>query len=53
METIRTLAHSQGFYGRLLAQIESLDKDSLAEFTSVMDSQNFKDSVDVVLFFET
>lgn len=52
MEAIRTLAQSQGFYGRLL---ESLMELSTQDFNAVMDeleAQHFSDVVDLVLFFE-
>ena len=50
LETIKMLAKSQGFYGRLLNDIETSEEreDILAE----LESQNFKDPVDLVMFFE-
>ena len=48
LEAIRELAKSQGFYGRLLEGIrehkEILDK---------LEQQNFKDSVDMVMWIES
>ena len=55
LETIKTLAPSQGFYGRLLAQVEELkEEDPVAyeELTEEMNKQNFTDTLDVVLFLE-
>lgn len=46
-ETIKSLARSQGFYGKVLEVIDN-DKSILDE----LEKQNFKDSVDMVLFFE-
>ena len=50
LETIKMLAKSQGFYGRLLNAIETSEEreDILAE----LESENFKDPVDMVMFFE-
>ena len=50
LETIKMLAKSQGFYGRLLNDIETSEEreNILAE----LESQNFKDPVDLVMFFE-
>lgn len=50
--TIKGLARCQGFYGRLLQSLMELPK---ADFDKVMDeleAQNFKDSLDLVYFFE-
>ena len=50
LETIKMLAKSQGFYGRLLNAIETSEEGEnlLAE----LESENFKDPVDLVMFFE-
>lgn len=56
LETIKTLAPSQGFYGRLLAQVEELkEEDTVAyeRLTEEMNKQNFTDTLDVVLFLES
>lgn len=47
METIQDLAKSQGFYGRLLRNI-TLDPTIL----DTLEQQNFKDSLDLILFLE-
>ena len=52
MNTIRGLAKSQGFYGRLLEAIESLDKRKKETFFEMMEAKNFKDAVDLVMFLE-
>lgn len=49
---IKSLAKSQGFYGRLLASIEGLSDSDKLEFISALEKENFKDPVDVVMFFE-
>lgn len=56
LETIKTLAPSQGFYGRLLAQVEELkDEDPVAyeKLTEEMNKQNFTDTLDVIFFLES
>ena len=49
LKTIRSLAKSQGFYGRLLEAIEEDDSD---EFIQELIDQQFKDSVDLILYLE-
>ena len=48
--TISSLASSQGFYGRLKNQIDSIDDDERARL--VNDLPTFKDTIDVVLWLE-
>ena len=54
-ETIKLLASSQGFYGRLLASIETMeemfpqDYEKLAE---ELESQNFQNAVDLIMYIE-
>jgi hypothetical protein len=45
IKAIKSLAQCQGFYGRLL---ENLNDEAL----EYLEQQNFKDTVDMVLFFE-
>lgn len=47
MEAIKSLAHSQGFYGRLY---ETLKEDP--EALEFLEEQNFKDSLEMVMFLE-
>lgn len=50
LATIKMLASSQGFYGRLYESImNAAFKD---EYLDYLESQNFRDAVDMVLFFE-
>lgn len=49
--TIKSLAGSQGFYGRLLRSIEESGREE--EIYKELEKQHFKDSVDMVLFFES
>lgn len=57
LSVIRSLARSQGLYGRILKAIEDLrdygDPDEYDELVSALEAQNFTDPVDVVLYFET
>ena len=52
METIKSLAGSQGFYGRLYGDLMELDEDEYDEVMTKLESQNFKDGVDLVMFIE-
>jgi hypothetical protein len=55
VEVIEMLSYSQGFYGRLLDEIlyiEENDPVKYEVFKTVIEKQEFKDPVDVVLFFE-
>lgn len=53
MNTIGTLANSQGFYSRIYNYLLSLDEDDLNEVLDELEAQNFADAVDMVLYFET
>lgn len=48
LQTIKSLAQSQGFYGRLYERI--IDNDEALEY---LEKQGFKDPVDMILFLET
>ena len=55
MQVIRSLAKSQGFYGRLLHGIQELQKsdpEGADRLLSVLEAQKFKDALDVILYFE-
>ena len=45
LNTIKSLAKSQGFYGRLLEQLNN-------ETLEYLEEQGFKDPVDLILFLE-
>lgn len=54
-DVIKSLAQSQGFYGRLLASMETMEEMYPQDWEKVvaeLESKNFKDSVDLVLYFE-
>ena len=55
LATFRDLAHSQGFYGRLLRDLmwaQENDADAYEEYMQELESQNFKDAVDLILYIE-
>ena len=41
LDVIKSLAASQGFYGRLLENIEDLDADQFAQLKEDLEAQNF------------
>jgi hypothetical protein len=45
--TIKSLASSQGFYGRILDQI-----DDHPEILDILEAQNFTDIVDLIMYLE-
>ena len=55
LDNIRDLACSQGFYGRLyrtLMDIRENEPDSWISVVSELEGEHFRDTVDMVLFFE-
>lgn len=52
-DLISSLARSQGFYGRLKRDIDSLDEEDYCEFAQMIEDQDFQDDIDVILFFES
>ena len=50
VNTIKTLALSQGFYGRILERLSELENEEIERLKS--DLPQFKDALDVVFFFE-
>ena len=55
IEVIKELAKSQGFYSRLWQNIQKnilTDEEKYETFQQFCEQQNFKDAVDVVMFFE-
>lgn len=52
LSAIRSLAASQGFYGRLLIALSSDEPDAVA-YLEYLEEQNFKDVVDLVMFLES
>ena len=52
METIKTLASSQGLYSRLYRDLMALDEEKYDEVMTELESQNFKDGVDLIMYIE-
>ena len=56
MAAIRSLAESQGFYGRLyneLWEMQTNDPEKWEEVKNTLEAQNFKDTLDMVMYFES
>ena len=56
LSAIRSRAQSQGFYSRLYSDLLSVKQsspDEWADIVTVLENRNFKDTVDMVLFFES
>ena len=54
-DVIYSLSHSQGFYGRLLRDLETLrnnDEEAWENFVIEIESQNFTSMLDVIMYFE-
>ena len=54
-ETIKSLASSQGFYGRLLASIETMEEmfpQDYKKLAEELESQNFENAVDLIMYIE-
>ena len=55
VDVIEMLSYSQGFYGRLFEEILYIEENQPEKydvFKQIIEKQEFKDPVDVVLFFE-
>lgn len=55
LDAIKDLSYSQGFYGRLLRDILELREYNPSDYellTEELEGQNFRDAVDMVLYFE-
>lgn len=55
IDVVKMLSHSQGFYGRLLEEIVYIrenEPEKFETFKEIIEKQEFKNPVDVVLFFE-
>ena len=55
LSTIEELSYHQGFYGRLLRDIIELknnDEDGYNDLKKELENQNFKTTLDMVLYFE-
>jgi hypothetical protein len=52
INVFRSLAMSQGFYGRLLRSIYEMEENARDEYLSYLESQNFANKLDLILFIE-
>lgn len=56
MEAIRQLAYSQGSYGRFyrdLCEMREEDPDRFDEAMTMLEDENFKDAVDLIMYLES
>ena len=51
LETVKYLAKSQGFYTRLYEFLNEGSEDSI-NYLNILANKNFKDPVDLILYFE-
>lgn len=51
MDVFRTLARSQGFYGRLIRSIEEAGEEG-QEWLQSLEDQHFTSDLDLILFIE-
>lgn len=55
LNAIRSLAMSQGYYGRLMCRIEYLQEEDPSQYEYLMEAlenEHFEDTVDLVMFLE-
>lgn len=52
IDTIKDLACSQGFYGRLLEQLCELPEEDYNNVMEDLEAQHFNDTLDLVLYLE-
>ena len=53
IDIITELSFSQGFYGRLLRDINELDDETLNEVKNLWESKKFTDNIDFIMFLES
>ena len=51
-DTVLTFKNSQGFYSRLYQSVNELNEENYESLITVLNQQNFNDSIDVVLWLE-
>lgn len=52
LEVLESLAKSNGRYYRLLSLIEEMPQQQYEATMELLEKQNFKDAVDLVMYFE-
>jgi hypothetical protein len=53
MSLFKSLARSQGFYGRLICAIEDADEGAREEFWQDLESKKFTDVIEVIIYIES
>lgn len=52
LEIVRKLSYSQGFYGRLLRNMQEMDEEQRKELEEDFEYNKVKDSMDLIFYFE-
>lgn len=52
LEIARELSYSQGFYGRLLRNMQEMDEEQRKELEEDFEYNKVKDSMDLIFYFE-
>lgn len=52
IDIIIELSFSQGFYGRLLRDINELDDETLDEVKTIWENKKFTDNIDFIMWLE-
>lgn len=52
IDIITELSYSQGFYGRLLRDINELDDEKLDEVKTIWENKKFTDNLDFIMWLE-
>lgn len=52
LNTFILLSHSQGFYGRLLNLLNTMEVEKKEAFLTILEEQNFKDMLDLIMWIE-
>jgi len=53
MKTFKSLANSQGFYGRVVEALENMSEAERERNLNVLEAQHFKDPVELVIYMES
>lgn len=52
INTFILLSQSQGFYGRLLNLLDTMETEKKEAFLTLLEKQNFKDMLDLIMWVE-
>lgn len=52
INTFILLSQSQGFYGRLLNLLDTMETEKKEAFLPLLEKQNFKDMLDLIMWVE-